>query len=69
MADDLKAIRKELVAQGWRLEDARRGGHTKAFPPDKSMPMVTLPSTPGGGRWLQNLLSQLRRSGFAWPPE
>lgn len=64
---ELKKIKKELERQGWRIE--RRAKHGMAFPPDKSKPPVVLPSTPGGGRWLQNLIAQLRRSGFQWPPE
>lgn len=67
MADDIKQIRKALIAQGWRIE-ARKGGHDMAFPPDKSKSAVALPGTPGGGRWMQNLIAQLRRSGFVWPP-
>jgi hypothetical protein len=65
MADDIKAIRSALIAQGWRLVEG--GGHTKAYPPDITKPMVVLPGTPGGGRWRQNLIAQLRRSGFRWP--
>jgi hypothetical protein len=64
--DDIKQIRKALRAQGWRLDD--EGRHTKAYPPDKSMPPVVLPKTPGGGRWRENTIAQLRRSGFIWPP-
>jgi predicted RNA binding protein YcfA (HicA-like mRNA interferase family) len=67
MADDIKKIRKALDQQGWRIED-RKGGHAMAYPPDQTKPAVVLPGTPGGGRWLQNLVAQLRRSGFIWPP-
>ncbi len=66
MADELKLILKALREQGWRIEHGK--GHVKAFPPDPTKPMVTLPSTPGGGRWKQNAIAQLRRSGFRWPP-
>lgn len=62
---DIKRIRKALEAQGWRIEH-RKGGHYMAYPPDKSLPPVLLPSTPSGPRWRQNLLAQLRRSGFVW---
>jgi len=65
--DEITAIRKALIAQGWRIE-ARKGGHDMAFPPDKTKSAVTLPSTPGGGRAIPNLIAQLRRSGFIWPP-
>jgi len=63
MADDLKTIRRMLVTQGWTI---RTGRHDMGYPPDKSKPAVVLPSTPGGGRWRENLLAQLRRSGFRW---
>lgn len=65
MADDLKQIRRALIEQGWRLVVTGKG-HTMAYPPDKTKPGVLLPSTPGGGRWLPNLVAQLRRSGFVW---
>jgi hypothetical protein len=62
MASEISELRKELIAQAWRLDDS--GKHTKAYPPDVSKPMVTISKTPGGGRWLQNTISQLRKSGF-----
>lgn len=66
MNKDLKNIHKALQEQGWRL-DLRGSGHTMAFPPDLTKQPVLLPGTPGGGRWLPNLIAQLRRSGFTWP--
>lgn len=66
MASDIATIRKALLAQGWRLDD-RKGGHTMAYPPDKTKPAVVLPGTPSGSRWRENLIAQLRRSGFIWP--
>ena len=68
MARDIDRIRKALIDQGWRIE-ARKGGHDMAYPPDKSKPAVPLPGTPSGPRWMPNLISQLRRSGFVWPPK
>lgn len=62
---EIKKIRKELEAQGWRIEN-RKGGHAMAFPPDRSQPPVVLPSSPSDARWQKNLLAQLRRSGFKW---
>lgn len=58
----------ELSEQGWRVEQARNG--YKAMPPDRTRPMVFV-STHGveqNGRGAKNLLSDLRRSGFQWPP-
>lgn len=65
MADDIKQIRQALIAQGWRIE-ARKGGHDMAYPPDPSKRAVPLPGTPGQGRWRENLIATLRRSGFVW---
>jgi hypothetical protein len=67
MAEDIKQIRWALIEQGWRIE-SRKGGHDMAFPPDPTKRPVVLPGTPGGGRWRENPLAQLRRSGFVWPP-
>lgn len=66
MMNEMKAIRKALAAQGWRIEP-RKGGHDMAYPPDRSKPGVALPGTPSGPRWHKNLIAQLRRSGFVWP--
>lgn len=61
MDKQIRELINTLEAQGWRIE--RGGKHYKAYPPDRTKPMVTIPTTPGGGRWKQNLISQLRRSG------
>lgn len=66
MAKDIDIIRRALLDQGWRIES--KGGKPMAHPPDKSARPVLLPLTPGGGRWRQNLIAQLRRSGLVWPP-
>lgn len=65
---EMKAIRKALREQGWRIESGKKGRHDMAYPPDRSKPGVPLPGTPSGPRWRQNLIAQLRRSGFIWPP-
>ncbi len=62
---EIQQIRRALIKQGWRIE-ARKGGHDMAFPPDKTKRPVPLPSTPGGPRWRDNLIAQLRQSGFKW---
>lgn len=66
MARDIDSIVAALDDQGWHIE--RKGGKRMAYPPDRSKSPVLLPDTPGGGRWRQNLIAQLRRSGFVWPP-
>lgn len=50
-----------VVEQGWRVEKGRK--HVKVYPPDKSRPIVTIPSTPSDRRAVANVRSQLRRSG------
>jgi hypothetical protein len=61
MHKEVREIADKLAEQGWRIEDGSK--HIKAFPPDPTKAMVTLPTSPGRGRWKQNLISQLRRSG------
>lgn len=62
MHKEVREIATKLEAQGWTITPDG-GGHYRACPPDKTKRCVTLPSTPGKGRWRQNLTSQLRRSG------
>ena len=63
MHKEVREIADKLTEQGWTISEIRGGGHQMACPPDKSKRCVPLPSTPGRGRWKQNLESQLRRSG------
>jgi hypothetical protein len=62
VADDFKQILKELGRQGFRVEDV--GRRFKVYPPDPTLPMVTLSKTPSRG--LNNAIATLRRSGFKW---
>lgn len=66
MARDIDQIKQALRDQGWDIRN--KGGKDMAYPPNKAKQPVLLPTTPGGGRWKQNLIAQLRRSGFIWPP-
>lgn len=61
MHKEVKEIAEKLERQGWRIDDSKT--HPMACPPDKTKPCVPLPTTPGRGRWKQNLISSLRRSG------
>lgn len=63
MHKEVAEIAKKLRKQGWVIEVGKGPHPHKAWPPDPSMPMVPLPSSPGRGRWKQNLIAQLRRSG------
>jgi predicted RNA binding protein YcfA (HicA-like mRNA interferase family) len=58
---EIRDIVKKLEKQGWRIEQG--GKHLKAYPADKSMPLVVIPGTPSDHRSLKNLIAQLRRSG------
>lgn len=61
MHKEVREIAAKLEEQGWTIDWQAK--HPKACPPDKTKPCVPLPSTPGRGRWKQNLVAQLRRSG------
>lgn len=65
-AKEIKKIIKEAERQGWRVE--MRSKHYMAFPPDKSHGPVTLPVSPSDHRAVKNVLSEMRRRGFQWPP-
>ncbi|MEJ5869340.1 hypothetical protein WDV85_16540 [Pseudokineococcus sp. 5B2Z-1] len=60
---EMRALIKELEDQGWRVVLAR-SGHYKAFPPDKSQSMVTMPSTPSDHRSMRNTIRDLKHSGY-----
>lgn len=62
MHKEVREIRRTLKRYGWRFRPAK-GPYELAIPPDKAKPPVKLPSTPGGRRWKQNLIAELRRSG------
>lgn len=64
MASELTKILKAAEKQGWRVERTKKG-HYKLYAPDGKN-IVTAPGTPGRGRAVANLVSQLRRYGFQW---
>ncbi|MGO9873441.1 MAG: hypothetical protein ACLPVY_06540 [Acidimicrobiia bacterium] len=61
MNREVRDIVRRLESQGWRIESGSK--HYLAYPPDLTKAIVTIPSTPSGGRWKQNLIGQLRKSG------
>jgi hypothetical protein len=67
MPKDFKSVRREAVRQGWTVDETRNG-HWKFTPPDRTKPIVYAAGTPLDHRALDNLISQLRRSGLIWPP-
>ncbi len=56
---EIREILKPLEAQGYSY-DHSNGGHPKLYSPTGAF-VISFPSTPGGGRWKQNLLAELRR--------
>jgi len=60
---EIKTLIKDLEDQGWRVVLAR-SGHYKAYPPDKSQSMVTMPSTPSDHRSMRNTIRDLKHSGY-----
>lgn len=61
MADGVHKLRRLIEAEGWDVEDVRRGGHFRCTHPDAAHP-VWSPKTPGDRRWWLNFRSELRRS-------
>jgi hypothetical protein len=68
MADrkDWKAIVEELPRQGWTVEPTTRG-HFKAVPPDPTQEIVHF-SHSDDHHALMNVIRDLKRRGFVWPP-
>lgn len=65
MNKDLKKIVKALEAQGFTVEQTRKG-HLMVFKDGRLI--VTFAGTPGDWRALKNGIAKARRAGFRWPP-
>ena len=63
---EMRPIIQELRAQGWKLEDTNNG-HARARPPDPRHDIVVF-SRCEEPRAIRNVISQLKKSGFIWPP-
>lgn len=63
MNKDLKILIKKLESQGWTIKRTKRGMY--AVPPDKALPMVMIHLTANGSRSWENMMAQLKRSGFS----
>jgi predicted RNA binding protein YcfA (HicA-like mRNA interferase family) len=64
MKKEIKALRKEAEAQGWRVE-LRKGGHLAFYSPH-GKGIVFAPSTPSDRRSINNVIADLRKYGFVW---
>ncbi|MEH0058776.1 hypothetical protein [Auritidibacter ignavus] len=62
MDKDLKNLFKKLEAQGWEVRTSKKGFW--AIPPDETKPKVMIHGTANGSRSWQNMMAQLKRSGF-----
>lgn len=61
MDKEVKALIKGLEKRGYYV--TRNKGHYKLRSPDGNY-LVSLPASPGRGRWKQNLISILRKEGL-----
>ncbi len=62
---DFRSIVASATNQGWTVSTTKKK-HIKFVPPDPAMPMVVTGGTPSDRRGLQNLIGDLRRSGFVF---
>lgn len=60
---DWDSLREELARQGFAVERTG-GGHWRAKPPDKTKSIVVFSNHSGDRNTFENVISQLRRSGF-----
>lgn len=63
---DFRALLQELPRQGWTVEPTERG-HWRARPPDQAHGLVHF-SESGDSHAQMNIIRDLRRRGFVWPP-
>lgn len=61
---ELRELIREIQASGEYVVTRERGGHYKVRRASDAATLVTLPSTPGGKRWLANVRAELRRKGI-----
>jgi predicted RNA binding protein YcfA (HicA-like mRNA interferase family) len=58
---EIRSLVREIEDLGF-VVNRDKGNHTKVFTPDGRF-VYSLPTTPGRGRWKQNLISELRKRG------
>jgi hypothetical protein len=63
---DFRHILEELERQRWAVEQTTKG-HYRAAPPDPNKRIITF-SLSNEPRAIHNTISQLKTSGFLWPP-
>jgi hypothetical protein len=62
MHKEVKRIVRDLERNGYTVVTAGGSPHPKVKRRGKTL--ASLPLTPGGGRWRENLLCELRRRGI-----
>lgn len=62
MDKDLKVLFRRLEAQGWRIRKTKKGQY--AVPPDPTQQLVQIHNTARGSRSWENMMGQLKRSGY-----
>ena len=66
MGKEFQRYLRAATNQGWTQVPTRKG--MQLIPPDPEKPIVQAHRTPSDHRALENLLAEMRRSGFVWPP-
>jgi hypothetical protein len=66
MSKEFQRYLRAAKDQGWIQVPTRKG--MQLVPPDPGRPIVQVHKTPSDHRALRNLLAEMRRSGFVWPP-
>lgn len=67
MADDVEQYIRAAKRQRWQVQATKKG--RKLIPLDPSAPIVLIHSTPSDQRVARNVLAEMKRSGFIWPPK
>lgn len=62
----LAKVMKQLVAQGWKVEQTQ-GNHWKCTPPAVEIAAIVTGGTPSDHKALKNFLASLRRAGWEDP--
>jgi predicted RNA binding protein YcfA (HicA-like mRNA interferase family) len=60
---EIRELIREIEANGFTVVGPGKGGHFKVKNAQGGT-VYTLPGTPSGGRWKQNLRADLRRRGI-----
>ena len=63
---DWRDIERAAVDQGWRVERTKKG--LGLYPPDPAHSPVFWHGTPSDVRAIRNMVAEMRRRGFIWPP-